>query len=50
VDPIFLLRTQQAVNATSLKEAQALAQTMLSKSRISEIAALLPTQAAPTGQ
>jgi phosphotransferase system enzyme I (PtsP) len=45
VDPIFLLRTQQAVNATSLKDAQTLAQTMLSKSRISEIAALLPSQA-----
>ena len=51
VDPIFLLRTQQAINATSLKEAQALAQTLLSKSRISEIAALLPPQQpTPAGQ
>jgi phosphotransferase system enzyme I (PtsP) len=43
VDPIYLLRTQQAITATSLKDAEALAKTMLSKSRISEIAALLPT-------
>jgi phosphotransferase system, enzyme I, PtsP len=50
VDPIFLLRAQQAIAATSLKEAEALAQTMLSKSRISEIAALLPAQPAPAGQ
>lgn len=44
VDPIYLLRTQQAIAATSLKDAEALAQAMLSKSRISEIAALLPPQ------
>jgi phosphotransferase system enzyme I (PtsP) len=50
VDPIFLLRTQQAINATSLKEAQALAQQMLTKTRISEIAALLPPQPTPAGQ
>ncbi|HNS19666.1 MAG TPA: phosphoenolpyruvate--protein phosphotransferase [Sedimentisphaerales bacterium] len=46
VDPIFLLRTQQAITATSLPEAQALAKEMLDKSRISDIAALLPAQAA----
>ena len=44
VDPIYLLRTQQAITATSIKDAEALAKRMLSKSRISEIAALLPAQ------
>ncbi|MBP7053672.1 MAG: phosphoenolpyruvate--protein phosphotransferase [Phycisphaerae bacterium] len=47
VDPIFLLRTQQAITATSLPEAQALAREMLEKSRISDIAALLPAQPTP---
>ncbi len=41
VDPIYLLRTQQTILATSLPEAEALAQAMLAKSRISEIEALL---------
>ncbi len=41
VDPIHLLRTQQAIGATSLTDAQNLAKEMLSKSRIGEIAALL---------
>ncbi|MGE5293747.1 MAG: phosphoenolpyruvate--protein phosphotransferase [Solirubrobacterales bacterium] len=50
VDPIFLLRTQQAINATSIKDAETLAKTMLSKSRVSDIAALLPAQPAPAGQ
>ena len=44
VDPIYLLRTQQAITSTSLKDAESLAKTMLTKSRISEIAALLPAQ------
>ena len=50
VDPIFLLRTQQAIKATSVKDAEALAQAMLSKSRICEIAALLPTPPASAAQ
>ncbi|MEN6426630.1 MAG: putative PEP-binding protein, partial [Phycisphaerales bacterium] len=50
VDPIYLLRTQQAIDATSLPEAQAIAKEMLSKSRISDIAALLPAMAAPATQ
>ncbi len=50
VDPIFLLRTQQAIAATSIKDAEALAKTMLSKSRVSDIVALLPTQTTPTSQ
>jgi phosphotransferase system enzyme I (PtsP) len=41
VDPIYLLRTQQAILATSLPDAEALAQSMLSMSRISDIEALL---------
>lgn len=43
VDPIYLLRTQQAITAASLSEAEVLARSMLSKSRIREIEALLPT-------
>jgi len=50
VDPIFLLRTQQAIKATSVKDAEALAQAMLSKSRICEIAALLPAPPASASQ
>ena len=41
VDPIFLLRTQQAIRATALPDAEAVAQSMLSRSRISDIEALL---------
>ncbi len=44
VDPIFLLRTQQTINATSITDAEALTKEMLSKNRVSEIAALLPAQ------
>jgi phosphotransferase system enzyme I (PtsP) len=47
VDPAYLLRTQRTVNATSLAEAEALAESMLAASRISEIEALLET-AVPT--
>jgi phosphotransferase system enzyme I (PtsP) len=43
VDPVYLLRTQQAIAATSLREAEALAQTMLAQSRIHDIEALLGT-------
>lgn len=50
VDPIYLLRTQQAVAATSLTEAQTLAEEMLSKTRIRDVAALLPAQTAPVAQ
>jgi phosphotransferase system enzyme I (PtsP) len=42
VDPIYLLRTQQAIAATSLAKAETLANEMLSKSRIRDVAALLP--------
>jgi len=41
VDPAYLLRTQQTVNATTLAAAEALSQSMLACSRISEIEALL---------
>jgi phosphotransferase system enzyme I (PtsP) len=44
VDPIYLLRTQQAIAAVSVPEAEALAQSMLSMSRISDIEALLKAQ------
>jgi len=50
VDPIYLLRTQQAVAATSLTEAQTLAEEMLSKTRIRDVVALLPAQTAPVAQ
>jgi len=48
VDPVYLLRTQQAVTAISIREAQAVAQSMLAQSRISDVAALLraPTPSA----
>jgi len=50
VDPIYLLRTQQAIMATSLKDAEALARSMLAQSRISDIEALLPAQTVHTPQ
>lgn len=50
VDPVYLLRTQQAIVATSIPDAEVLARTMLSKSRISEISALLPAQQTPADQ
>jgi phosphotransferase system enzyme I (PtsP) len=50
VDPIFLLRTQQAINATSIRDAEALAKEMLSRNRVSDIAALLPTQTTSAAQ
>jgi phosphotransferase system enzyme I (PtsP) len=50
VDPIFLLRTQQAINATSIRDAETLAKEMLSRNRVSDIAALLPPQTTPAAQ
>ncbi|OHB65687.1 MAG: phosphoenolpyruvate--protein phosphotransferase [Planctomycetes bacterium RBG_13_60_9] len=47
VDPIYLLRIQQAIAATPLPQAEALAQSMLSKSRISDIEALLNARTRP---
>jgi phosphotransferase system enzyme I (PtsP) len=44
VDPIYLLRTQQAIAATSLTDAEALARAMLAKSRIRDLEALLKNQ------
>ena len=44
VDPIYLLRTQQAILATSTPEAEALARSLLSMSRIREIEALLQSE------
>ncbi|MCX5643820.1 MAG: hypothetical protein NTZ17_03910 [Phycisphaerae bacterium] len=44
VDPICLLRTQQAITAVSVSEAEALAQSLLSVSRISDIEELLKAQ------
>jgi phosphotransferase system enzyme I (PtsP) len=41
VDPIYLLRTQQTILATSLPDAEAFAQSLLSMSRISDIEKLL---------
>ena len=41
VDPAYLLRTQQIVGRTSLRDAEELAQAVLSQSRITDIAALL---------
>jgi phosphotransferase system enzyme I (PtsP) len=46
VDPIYLLRTQQTITATSLRDAEALAAAVLAQSRIRDIEALL--QAAPS--
>jgi len=45
VDPIYLLRTQQAIMAVPMADAEARAREMLSKSRISDIAALLNAEA-----
>ena len=45
VDPVYLLRTQQAIMATSIRDAEALAQAMLAQSRISDVTALLEAQA-----
>jgi phosphotransferase system enzyme I (PtsP) len=50
VDPIFLLRTQQTINATSIKDAEAQAKEMLARNRVSDIAALLPAQTTPAAQ
>jgi len=50
VDPIYLLRTQQAIAATSLAEAETLAKEMLSKSRIRDVDALLPKRTPPVTQ
>jgi phosphotransferase system enzyme I (PtsP) len=47
VDPVYLLRTQQAIAATSLSEAQILAQSMLAQSRISDITALMQARTTP---
>ena len=44
VDPIYLLRTQQAIAAVSVPDAEALARSLLSMSRISDIEALLRKQ------
>ncbi len=44
VDPVYLLRTQQVITATSLGYAQSLARSVLAQSRIGDIAALLQTQ------
>jgi phosphotransferase system enzyme I (PtsP) len=44
VDPIFLLRTQQTILATSLPDAETFAQSLLAQSRISDIEELLRTQ------
>lgn len=44
VDPVYLLRTQQVITTTSLGYAQSLARSVLSQSRIDDIAALLQTQ------
>jgi phosphotransferase system enzyme I (PtsP) len=50
VDPIYLLRTQQTIAATSLSDAQALARTMLAQTRISDVTALLPAGPTPIPQ
>ena len=44
VDPNYLLRTQQAITAVSVPQAEALAQSLLAVSRISEIEELLKAQ------
>ena len=45
VDPVYLLRTQQTIMATSIRDAEALAQAMLAQSRISDVTSLLEAQA-----
>jgi phosphotransferase system enzyme I (PtsP) len=47
VDPIYLLRTQQVVAATSLPQAEALARSLLAQTRIHDIEALLPAPSVP---
>jgi phosphotransferase system enzyme I (PtsP) len=49
VDPIYLLRTQQAITAVSIPEAEALAQSLLSASRIRDIEELLKTRTKSDG-
>ncbi|UCD49969.1 MAG: phosphoenolpyruvate--protein phosphotransferase [Phycisphaerales bacterium] len=44
VDPAYLLRTQQTIAATSISDAEALAQSMLAQSRVRDVAALLEAQ------
>jgi phosphotransferase system enzyme I (PtsP) len=44
VDPIYLLRTQQTILATSLPDAEAFAQSLLSMSRVRDIEELLRTR------
>jgi phosphotransferase system enzyme I (PtsP) len=44
VDPAYLLRTQQMITATSISDAEALAQRLLACSRIGDIAAILDAQ------
>ena len=48
VDAAYLLRTQQTVMATSVSEAKTLSQTMLSRSRINDIEAVLAAQVLPS--
>ena len=50
VDPVYLLRTQQAIAEVSTMDAEALAKSMLSKSRVSDIVALLDAQSSPEGR
>jgi phosphotransferase system enzyme I (PtsP) len=47
VDPVYLLRTQQAIAAVSIRGAEVLARSMLAQSRISDVAALLQTGTVP---
>jgi phosphotransferase system, enzyme I, PtsP len=44
VDPAYLLRTQQTIAATSISDAESLAQALLKQSRIRDVAALLEAQ------
>jgi phosphotransferase system enzyme I (PtsP) len=47
VDPIYLLRTQQALAAVSIPQAESLARSLLSLSRISDIEELLKSHTKP---
>ncbi len=47
VDPIYLLRIQQTIASVTIPETEALAQTLLAQSRISDITALLESQPVP---
>ena len=49
VDPIYLLRTQQMIAETSVADAEAHARSMLARTRISDITALLDAQSSPEG-